>query len=233
MPNSIEYSLVRSRRRSLELRVFPDQRIEVRAPLKTCQSEIDRFIASRQSWLNRTLERMAERPLPLQPGYQHGARHPFLGKPLLLSLANAAEKRIAVQGDTLSIHQPDLAPQAVAASLDRWYRDQARALFEQEIERRFPFFSGRGHSRPTLRIKRMKSRWGSLSSRGYINLNLALVYYPRVCLEYVVVHELCHLEHMDHGPGFKSLITELMPDWRARKSLLNRLPQIIPSASDD
>ena len=111
--------------------------------------------------------------------------------------------------------------------LDTWYREQARRHFNTEIDRQFPFFADRGHARPLLRVKRMKSRWGSLSSRGYINLNLALIQLPRPCLEYVVTHELCHLEHMNHGPGFQRLMDQRLPDWRARKALLNRLPVLL------
>ena len=222
----VDYTLVRSRRRSLELRVFPDRRVEVRAPLKTAQREIDAFVASRHGWLERMLAKMSERPAPLLVEYQHGARHPFLGEPIKLSLSQNDKRSMERQSDVLLLCQPDLSPLAVAESLERWYREQARVLFEQEIDRRFPFFAGRGHRRPTLRIKQMKTRWGSLSARGYINLNLALVYYPRACLEYVVVHELCHLEHMDHGPGFRALMTELMPDWATRRTLLNRLPSV-------
>lgn len=70
----------------------------------------------------------------------------------------------------------------------------------------------------------MKSRWGSLSSRGYINLNLELIKTPLPCIEYVVLHELCHLEHMNHGPGFRRLLSQCLPDWQQRRQQLNLAP---------
>ncbi|WP_245932512.1 M48 family metallopeptidase [Isoalcanivorax indicus] len=221
-----EYRLIRSDRRSLELRVLPDQRLEIRAPRRTAQSDIDAFLRSRLPWLARTRDRLAERPAPLTLPLVHGARHPLLGQPVQLHIQVGARRPPVLQDDRLHIQLPAPTPDAIASVLDGWYRAQARSAFNAEIDRQFPFFAARGHARPTLRIKRMKSRWGSLSSRGYINLNLALIQLPRSCLEYVVAHELCHLEHMDHGPGFHRLMDQRLPDWRARKTLLNRLPLI-------
>lgn len=217
------YTVTRTRRRSLELRVFPDRRIEVRAPLKTPERDIAEFVDSRRDWLRRTLAQMAERPAPLRLALADGARHPFLGRPITLRLARGTADAVLRQ-DELFITAP--SPERTGALLDRWYRTQARAHFDAEIDRHFPFFAARGHARPVLRIKQMKSRWGSLSQRGYINLNLALIRLPLPCLEYVVVHELCHLEQMNHGPRFHALMDQRLPDWRARRQLLNRLPAI-------
>jgi predicted metal-dependent hydrolase len=219
----VSYTVTRSRRRSLELRVFPDHRIEVRAPLRTRDQDIAEFVDSRRDWLQRTLTQLAERPPPLQLALVDGARHPFLGRPVTLRLAQGPSGAVLRQ-DELFITAT--SPERAAALLDRWYREQARQHYEAEIDRHFPFFAARGHTRPVLRIKQMKSRWGSLSRRGYINLNLALIRLPMPCLEYVVVHELCHLEQMNHGPQFHALMDQRLPDWRARRQLLNRLPAI-------
>ena len=77
------------------------------------------------------------------------------------------------------------------------------------------------HRMPVLRVKKMRSRWGSLSRRGYINLSLALMQYPPAVIDYVVMHELCHLEYMHHGPAFHALMDRRMPDWPARKRRLD------------
>ena len=100
--------------------------------------------------------------------------------------------------------------------LDTWQRAQAYILYEEMIERWWPFFSAFGE-RPTLRVKKMTTRWGSLSKRGYINLNLALLQLPPHLLELVVVHELCHLKHFDHGKGFQQLMTHCLDDWQQRE----------------
>ena len=68
----------------------------------------------------------------------------------------------------------------------------------------------------------MRTRWGSLSLRGTLTLNIALIQTPRECLEYVITHELCHLLHRNHGPKFYRLLEELVPDWARRKQKLEQ-----------
>lgn len=223
--NPIDYTLIRTRRRSMELRLYPDRRIEVRVPLRSSQRDISDFIASKADWLQR---RLASLPVPAPvPALQYcqGEAHLFLGEryPLLLMRHNRAIT--ALQDGQLCLHTP--APEdaeKVRAQLQRWYRQQAELVFNRLIDERFAAFAARGHRRPTLRVRSMKSRWGSLSSQGYINLNLELIKTPLHSIEYVVVHELCHLEHMNHGPGFHRLLGEQLPDWHARRQELNRLP---------
>ncbi|MBM4195714.1 MAG: M48 family metallopeptidase [Gammaproteobacteria bacterium] len=115
-------------------------------------------------------------------------------------------------------------------------KQEAARHFAAIIEEQFAPFAARGHPLPRLTLRWMRTRWGSLSTRrrGYLRrwfgggppeparmtLNLALLEAPRQCVEYVVVHELCHLEHQGHGPAFYRLMETLMPDWRGRKRRL-------------
>lgn len=220
-----EYSLVRSRRRTMELRVLPGRQVEVRAPRSASSAAIREFVASQADWLQRTLERAALQPLPLDLHLVDGARLPFLGESLTLQTAPAL--RAASREGTVLLLPLDKGDRLRHETLlQHWYRQQAYQHFNAHIDRLFPWFAARGYQRPRLRVKVMRSRWGSLSSRGYINLNLMLICFPPQCLDYVVVHELCHLVHRNHGSGFRQLMDELLPDWQARKTLLNRLPTV-------
>ena len=220
-----DYTLIRSRRRSLELRLYPDRRIEVRVPLRTSERDIHDFLASKADWLQRRLATMPVVPAPPPLCYQAGEAHLYLGQRYPLQLQVSRRALTGLQDGQLCLLTPD--PQdatAVAAQLSRWYRQQAQRIFNRIIDERFPAFAARGYHRPQLRVRRMKSRWGSLSSQGFINLNLELIKTPERSIEYVVVHELCHLEHMNHGPGFRQLLGEQLPDWQQRRLELNRLP---------
>jgi len=223
---AVDYSVVRSRRRSLELRLYPDRRVEVRVPLRASERDISAFVASKSDWLQRRLDALAENPVvtltPLQ--YGDGDEHLFLGQRYPLSLSSSKRAHTALHQGRLCLLTP--APEdaeQVAKQLQRWYRQQGEVVFTQMIEQHFPFFAKRGHQQPRLRMRVMKSRWGSLSSRGYINLNLELIKAPLASIEYVVVHELCHLEHMNHGPKFRALMSQQLPDWPQRKRELNQL----------
>lgn len=213
----MEYELVRSRRRSLEVRVFPDGRVQVRAPERLALRHVRAFVDERRSWIERQQQQMAQRP---RQRWRHGDHCYHLGDTLSLE-PGAGRRRVARHQDRLRVTVPDPDDEhQVSDAVHEWWRGQARTLFQARIEALFPWFAERGHSRPVLRVKKMRTRWGSLSQRGYINLNLLLMQYPVPVIDYVVMHELCHLEHMNHGPDFHALMDQRMPDWRRRKRLL-------------
>lgn len=100
-------------------------------------------------------------------------------------------------------------------------REQCRALFAQALEAQLPLLAPYGVQMPQLKLREMKSRWGSCAwKKGAVTLNTRLFYAPRECLAYVVLHELCHFVHPDHGPGFHALMAALMPDYKRRKGRL-------------
>jgi|TARA_B100000965_G_scaffold404094_1_gene433924 predicted metal-dependent hydrolase len=218
-PPPLEYELVRSRRRSLEVRVRVDGSVQVRAPLKLAAYRVEAFVDSRRDWIRDQQQRMAARP---RVRWRDGDPCQYLGEPLTLRVAAAARARVARHGDELHVGVPDPHDEAaVSHAVHEWWRGLARTRFQESIERQFPWFAERGHRLPVLRVKKMRSRWGSLSRRGYINLSLALMQYPPAVIDYVVMHELCHLEYMHHGPAFHALMDRRMPDWPARKRRLD------------
>ena len=114
----------------------------------------------------------------------------------------------------------DKLPDLVAAHLEGWYRARARQYYQACMERCAQDFIRKGYALPNLQIKKMRTRWGSLSRNSLLTLNLALIQAPRECIEYVITHELCHLKYDDHSPGFYKYLERLMPDWERRKRKL-------------
>lgn len=217
-----DYRLVRSKRRSFELRVYPGGEVELRAPQRARQHDIDAFYESRQQWLARKIDELAARPPASVWQCEQAARLFFLGEPLQLQL-RVGPPNVAGEGSQLCLSLPASKADCYQPLLENWFRHQAKACFSTVIDHHFPYFAQLGHVRPQLRVKKMRTRWGSLSSRGYINLNIALMQYPPELVEYVVVHELCHLQHMNHGKEFKALQSERLPDWQQRKQQLETL----------
>ena len=213
---AIPYQLIRSRRRSLELRVYPDHRIEVRAPMRCPQREIDAFINEREAWLQKRLLQFSGAP-PAQP-VQDGARVYLLGEALTL-VVRPGRKPVQRDGDQLIVHclAPD-DPESLKRALQRGLRAIAEPYFIERLQHWFEPFRQRGHQRiPALQLRTMRSRWGSLSLKTGMTLNLSLIHSPPECIDYVIVHELCHLEQMNHGPRFKALMTQMLPDWSLRR----------------
>lgn len=217
--------VIRSRRRSMELRLYPDRRAQVRVPQASSERQVRAFIDSKQPWLQRRLAALP--PPPPLLCYQPGERHLFLGDRYPLVFCHGPQRSVRCEQQQLLLTAPTrLTSEQSAALLHDWYRQQARGCFNALIDQHMAFFAARGYQRPQLRIRAMRSRWGSLSGRGNINLNLHLIRTPLRCIEYVVVHELCHLEQMNHGPSFRALMTEILPDWQKRKQQLNLSPLI-------
>jgi predicted metal-dependent hydrolase len=106
--------------------------------------------------------------------------------------------------------------------VNTWYRKRAHETLGRYLEKCYAIASRHGVAEPVLTIRTMPRRWGSCSLKGRITLNLNLVKAPVHCIEYVIMHELCHLKYHDHSKSFYSLLTRCQPDWRHRKEILNK-----------
>ncbi len=103
--------------------------------------------------------------------------------------------------------------------------EDCRAYFSRLLAEQYPLIQPLGVALPQLKIRKMKSRWGSChSQKGIITLNSQLMAAPQPCIEYVILHELCHFLQPNHSSAFYALLARLMPDWAERKKLLNQTP---------
>ena len=138
---------------------------------------------------------------------------PFLGQDLRL-VPQPGRERVHRRGDELLVPKRD-----AAAAIERWYRRQARA----EIGPRLDVATARaGTSYTGLTVRGQKTRWASCSTSGHMSFNWRLLLAPEAVLDYVVEHEVCHLERMDHSPRFWALLESRVPDWREHARWLRR-----------
>lgn len=217
----LEYRLRHTRRRTVGLYVHADGRVEVRAPQGCDRDYIHRFVLARLDWIRRKQTEFASRPRGRVPEYRDGELHSYLGRAYPLVLTWAARPRIRLAESRIRIEAPDVnEPDQVARRLADWYRQQAHELFPERLALGEVAMRDYRIPSPTLKIRSMKTRWGSCSRRGSITLNLELIRYPLPCLDYVIAHELCHLLEFNHGPGFYRLMDAVMPDWREHRARL-------------
>ncbi len=196
-------------------------------PLRMAEPQVQRFICDNQQWVTRTLDKIAVRMrqiVRLAPEhYRHGVQVPFQGRkyPLLVTATDAARIDIT-WNDAFNVALP--APLMVTdysavlrEALILWMQRKAALQANKMVARH----AGREQLAPrSLRIKEQKSRWGSCGIHGDINLNWLLMLAPPEILEYVVVHELCHLRHRNHSPDFWRLVGEHLPDYRRQRQWL-------------
>lgn len=207
-------------RRTLGIEVHPDQRVLVKAPPGCSVEEIALRVRRRAAWISRQIADFERyRPRMPQRQYLSGETHLYLGRQYRLKLMSGETQVVAMRRGQLEVSlsgRKDVVN--VKSLLQRWYLDRARAVFSEVLDQCLEVAGA--SVRPRLIVREMQSRWGSLSPAGTMTLNTRLIQAPRPCIEYVVAHELCHLQHRDHDARFYRHLTRLMPDWEKRKQRL-------------
>ena len=222
----LRYLLEQKPVKNLNLRIRRDGSVFVSAHPAISVERVDAFVAGKGGYIRSAQKRFQEMaqyaPQPKQ--YVSGETFYLLGRGVRLSVEK--DVRDAIFNDGVYLHLQTKDPddfskkqRLVTAYLD----EQCHAAFSEILSEIYPTFQKYGISMPALRIRSMETRWGScLAQKGIITLNKRLLEAPRHCIEYVVMHELCHFLHPDHSKRFYAFLTTLMPDWRERKSILDR-----------
>ncbi len=223
------------RRRHVHLLVNDQGVMEVRAPWRFSRSRARDAMRENAEWVLRALEGMRER-LARRPRLTTGLRLPLLDESLRLEVRPRAQMdlfhdtrprpgRVVRRGEVLSARPASLREADLRALLEAWYRREATTRLAARIEHFAPRLGVRP-SRVTVRGQR--SRWGSCSGKGSVSLNWRLMLVPGALADYVVVHELCHLRHMDHSPRFWAMVESVLPDYRQRRRRLDALQGSLP-----
>jgi predicted metal-dependent hydrolase len=223
---SIRFEIVFTRRKTLQISVHADERVVIRAPFGTSADKIAEWVRRKAGWVLKHQRNFRQSPPPTPPPrYLNGEMHWYLGHQYRLRVGPGALDRVTLNHHELLVECAAAAtPVNTQQLLEAWYQEQALMQFAQSLERCFPPFRQLGLNRPQIRIRRMKTRWGSMSAKNRMTLNLGLIHSSLDCLDYVVTHELCHLLHRNHGPAFYRLLEQLMSDWRVRKQRLKNTP---------
>ena len=224
----LSYTLVFRSRRTIGFAVRPDGSVHVSAPAGTSPEWVAQQVLKKADWILGHQAAFARRPAPVPArGYEAGSPHYYQGRAYALRLAQAPRPSVAVVADELVLATAAAPTHAQAeALLHRWYAQQAAPLFAAALARVWPRFAAFNLPRPTLFVRQMRTRWGSCTPRtGRIRLSPELVRARPECLDYVLLHECCHLLVADHSKAFYELQTRLMPDWGQWKDELNALPK--------
>jgi len=219
----------RSVTRRIHLRTAADGSLLVIAPRRMSKRSIHKMLQDRVhkvvSFLVGAQTRLSETP---QPAYVDGEEHLFLGEnhPLELREPAGCKATVELVDGIIRISTRDRSPARIKRLLEDWYRTRAGDHFAV----RMAVLAGRARwldsETPPIRLRKMKRTWGSCSGKRVITLNTRLVKTPPVCIDYVIAHEICHLQEMNHGRAFYALQDELFPDWRAVRSRLRKKAHI-------
>lgn len=217
----IEFNITYSDRKTLGITVNPDLSVNIKAPLNSKKEDIFKIVEKRAPWI---LEQkrffLSFEPRRKEYLYKSGETHYYLGRQYLLKIVEGKAEDVFYKGRYLLLETNDKSPLNVKKLLDRWYRDRAKVKFAEIAEPLIQQFKKYEVEPNNLYIQNMKFRWGSCSAKGNIILNPELIKAPKPCIEYVIIHELCHLIHPNHSKAFFQLQSREMPDWEKWKGKL-------------
>lgn len=221
----IEFDLVYSSRKTLGITVEPDTSVVVSAPDGSELTKILEKVEKRSRWIVKQ-QRYFEMFLPATPKRQYisGESHFYLGKQYKLKVIKGTFNEVKLQRGILKVFTKNSDKEKVKLLLSGWYRNHAEYKFDQVIQDCLVRFKKYKIQPSGVELKRMEKRWGSCTPSGKIILNPEIIKAPSHCIEYVVMHELCHLVHPNHSKKFHQLQNKMMPDWSRWK---NRLEQMM------
>jgi len=219
----IELEVTRSQRKTMALTISPTGQVRVAAPTRISNREIIDWVSSKANWIANKLEEIDKlRAAQTSREYMPGELFPYLGLdyPLHIETHNQRTRPTAdLCCGRLIVATPDNDADIIRGAIEAWYRGRAG----EHIQARIDFFRPRLDVSPQrVTIKDQKTRWGSCSSKGNLNFNWRAIMAPLKVVDYIVVHELCHLVHLNHSQDFWKLVSSTLPDYKAGKDWLRK-----------
>ena len=221
---TIHFQIHRAERKTLSIQVHPEGSVQILAPTAATEEAVSQKVKQKAAWILRQQEHFASF-LPLTPPrkFVNGETHLYLGRQYRLKKIKANILQIKLYRGCIEIHATDTSETVIKQILQDWYKAKAREIFAELIAEALLKHTRFHKYKISLHVKSMPTRWGSCSPAGRITLNSDLVKAPKACIEYVILHELCHLVIPNHNKKFYRLLTSLILDWEKWKDRLERV----------
>ena len=218
---STHYELFYTNRKTLGIKVYPDTSVKVFAPIDTDLPIIEQHLKAKRKWIEKQ-QRSFQSYLPATPARQYigGESFLYLGKQYMLKIESSTAEEVKLYQGRLVVKTVNPEATHIKKLLQQWYIARATILFNKLFEEQFYLFKRFTLEKPILQIKKMEKRWGSCTPQQKIILTPELIKAPVVCINYVILHELCHLVHHNHSKAFYRLLENFMSDWQKYKQLL-------------
>jgi len=218
---SYSYELIKQDRKSLALTVKPDMGILLKCPHEIEEERIEKFLKRKWSWMNKQImffEKVERKKY--QPEYISGESFFYLGRQYKLVVKRSTNDSVKLLRGILYVETTQSVKDGMSNKkmIDRWFKNKCEDIFQErfaEVQKRFDY-----QKMPILKVRNMSKRWGSCLSKEQIVLNPKLIHTPKDCIDYVIVHELCHVKHKDHSKKFWTLLEEKYPKWEKIKEKL-------------
>lgn len=229
--NSVLNSHGKATKKQIAIKVHPDRRVIATVPENTSKEAIQEAVNKRAKWIWKHMtafSSLKEHVLPKQ--YVSGESQFYLGRRYMLKViieAQVAPSVKLLRGKlVISLNDNQSGNTSmVKALIDKWYVDRARLIFHERLQLMLAKATW-VIKQPSFKVMSMKKQWGSCSAKGNLVLNAHLVKAPKECIDYVILHELCHIAEHNHSDKFWRLLNEVMPGWKEKKFKLDEMAEV-------
>lgn len=221
----IDFNLKRKERKTLGIKVYPDGSTIVTAPIETPYAIVTEKVKSKAQWIDKQKDFfMLFEPRTKEKLYESGESHLYLGKNYRLKITESNINLVKLKGGYILIGIKDkYNKKLIEKELKKWYKSKAVIHFQNLFDNRLGLAQELTDKEASIKYEWFNNRWGSCFKNGTISLNLELIKSPKDCIDYVIVHEMCHLVHYNHSNKFYNLLDKKLPNWRDSKEKLERL----------
>lgn len=217
----IEYSQIRSKRKNVSISVETNRNILVKAPLNLSDEEVLEVVKGKSRWITEKLFEMKEiETRKYYRQYVNGETFTYLGRRYTLQLMdNQALKKPTVKlyRGKLYVTTPTREENVIKEAIVKWYQEKAKEKIPERVAYYEKFFS---EKRGRIIVKDQKKRWASCTKDGILMFNWKAIIAPANILDYIIVHEMCHLRYMNHSNEFWEMLGRVLPDYEGRKEWL-------------
>ncbi|MFT8897134.1 MAG: SprT family zinc-dependent metalloprotease [Acetobacter sp.] len=213
----------------LRIKVHPDLTVQAVVPDGTSDADLERALQRKTRWIwqkLRDFRTVQEHATPRE--YVSGESHFYLGRRHLLKVHHQpdAPETVRMLRGRLEVSVQERHALRIQKLLELWYFSRAQDVFHNRLDALLPSALWVAEP-PALKLQVMRTQWGNCSPGGVVTLNPHLVKAPRDCIDYVILHELCHLKEHNHGAAFWQLLGRVMPDWERHKVRLDGMAELV------
>ncbi|OAS88274.1 M48 family metallopeptidase [Metabacillus litoralis] len=217
----INFDIKYKKRTSMGIYIDPFGNVEVQAPKGTPIESVLQLLEEKWDWIQQKSKEMKDRALgPNVKVYDHGESFLYLGNayPIQIYLdINIKQDHVVFEGDSLHIYVKQVEDEKIKQALKRFYYQQCKALVERSVQS----FQSNFKIKPrSIRISDNKRTWGTCDSKLQLTFNWRLAMAPQRVIDYVVVHEMCHMVHLNHDRSFWRLVGRIIPDYKEQENWL-------------
>lgn len=220
--NIIDVTVKRKRIRNIYLKILPDTSVEAVTPLRTDFSEISKFLTLHKKWIEKTILKFKDSET-LKDTVSSGGMVTILGTKYIVFVYKSNKDKVITDGFTVCIYSTKYQDDVyIKKQYEQYFYENALKHFEMLFDRYYPAFQKYNIEKPKLKVKILKSKWGSCVPRDKkITLNLLLYKTRPECIEYVVLHEFTHLLFLSHSKQFYNFIQNVMPEYKTIEKMLD------------